>query len=558
MADSKPQPVRRVFSVLRHQRRDITAMYFYAVLAGMVQLSLPLGIQAIINFVLAGSVSTSLVILIIVVIAGVAINGWLQVNQMKITETVQQQLFVRYSFLYSHTLNHLNMRAADRYYLPELVNRFFDTVSLQKGISKLLLEVPAATVQIFFGLILLSFYHPVFILFGFLLLSVLYLIVAFSGRRGLSTSIEESNAKYSVAAYIEELARSLLSFKFSRAPGFHLNKTDGLVMSYLRSRTSHFKVLLTQYWVLVAFKVMITAAMLIVGAALLLEQQINIGQFIAAEIIIIMIITSVEKLIVNLDHVYDVLTSVEKLSVLPDKQAEQNGNLSLTPNDHGPSISVKNLSFGYNDSKAVLKNVSFELNAGQTLGIMGRHDSGKSTLLRVLTGAYHPFTGEINIDRTGLQYYDKQSLRNLTGIFFENQSVFAGSILENITMGNDEISLPQIRDTLEIVGLPPSIDLMTDISGQQLSSTFNRKILLARALINHPSILLLEEPWIGLEDIDARRIKNWLLENKNRSTIIVITDDPAFAAACDRLLLLEAGELKAFGDPTSVIKNLRP
>ena len=166
MATFRTNTVTKLLDVLRFQKAEITSIYFFAVFTGLVQLSLPVGIQSIISFVLGGSISTSLVLLIIFVILGVLAAGLLQVAQMKIIERIQQQLFVRYSFLYADTLPKLSMDEVNGYYLPELSNRFFDIVSLQKGISKILLDIPAASIQIIFGLILLSFYHPVFIFFG--------------------------------------------------------------------------------------------------------------------------------------------------------------------------------------------------------------------------------------------------------------------------------------------------------------------------------------------------------------------------------------------------------
>ncbi|MBC8034110.1 MAG: ABC transporter, partial [Chitinophagaceae bacterium] len=188
MAQGGKNVFQSIYEILLFEKREITSIYFYSMLNGLVVLSFPLGIQSIINFVIGGAVSTSLVLLVIFLIASVLINGLLQVNQMKLIEKIQQQLFVRYSFQYAQALPNLNLKETNNYYLPELVNRFFDTVSLQKGISKLLLDIPAATIQVIFGLLLLSFYHPVFILFGILLLTVLYIIIRFTGKRGLQTS----------------------------------------------------------------------------------------------------------------------------------------------------------------------------------------------------------------------------------------------------------------------------------------------------------------------------------------------------------------------------------
>ena len=178
MAEKRISTLARFLEILRFEKNEITSIYFYSIFAGLVQLSLPLGIQSIISFVLGGAISTSLVLMVIIVILGVFINGLLQVNQMKIIEKIEQQLFVRYSFQYAHKIPNLNQKEINDYYLPELVNRFFDTISLQKGIAKILLDIPAATIQIVFGLILLSFYHPVFIFFG--ISAIIILLCGFS------------------------------------------------------------------------------------------------------------------------------------------------------------------------------------------------------------------------------------------------------------------------------------------------------------------------------------------------------------------------------------------
>lgn len=541
--------VYKFLDLLRLEKTEIYSIYFYAILGGLIQLSLPLGIQSIISFVLGGAISTSLVLLIIVVIAGVFVGGLLKVNQMKIIEKIQQQLFVRYSFQYANNIPKLNLKDVDNYYLPELTNRFFDTVSLQKGISKLLLDVPAATIQILFGLILLSFYHPVFIFFGIILLFVVYMILRITGNKGLETSVQESNYKYMVAAYLQELARVVKTLKYSRDSKLHITKTDNYVSGYLTSRTSHFKILLYQYWTLIAFKVLVTTAMLVVGAFLLVDQQLNIGQFIAAEIVIIMIIDSVEKLIVNLEKVYDVLTSVEKITKVTEKPLEENGTVQLV-NDSALSIKSQHVSFGYSDSGIVLNDINFQINAGDRVCIKGAYSSGKSTLLRLLSGAYKDFGGTLLINNIPVTNYDMYSLRPRIGIFLSIQDIFKGTIRENICLGDDNIDYHQLDAITDITGLKPYIDSLkkgyeTEIQpvGQHLSGRVIKKILLCRAIVHKPQLLLLEEPWLGLEDEYAERIRKYLLNDLQNTTVVVVTNDTVFAKGCNQVFELNSGKL---------------
>jgi ATP-binding cassette, subfamily B, bacterial len=551
MPEKKVSTLARFLEILRHERHEISSIYFYSIFAGLVQLSLPLGIQSIISFVLGGAISTSLVLLVIVVILGVFLNGLLQVNQMKIIEKIEQRLFVRYSFQYAHTIPNLSPKEIDGYYLPELVNRFFDTISLQKGIAKILLDMPAASIQILFGLILLSFYHPVFIFFGILLLSTLYLILRTTGNRGLETSIEESNYKYKVAGFLQELARVITTFKFSRNKELHIRKTNDFVTGYLNARTAHFSILLFQYWTLIIFKVLIVSAMLIIGGYLLVNQQLNIGQFIAAEIVILMVLGSVEKLIVNLDKVYDVLTSIDKINKVTDKPTEEWGQLSFDDITGSLKISLKDVSFGYDEAKEVLHHVSLEIESGKTVCIAGRESSGKSTLLRLLSGSYKNYRGSIMINGLSLGNYDARTIRRNTGILVQVQDIFHGTLRENICVGDDSISHFEMNELAELVGLksfidqhPEGYELMIYPTGQHLSAKVIKMILLMRALIHKPAMLLLEEPWLELEDQYAENIKKYLLNYPKDKVLVVVTSDESFARLCDKVIVMEKGMIK--------------
>jgi len=552
MAEKRISTLARFLEILRFEKNEITSIYFYSIFSGLVQLSLPLGIQSIISFVLGGAISTSLVMMVIIVILGVFLTGLLQVNQMKIIEKIEQQLFVRYSFQYAHKIPQLSQKEINDYYLPELVNRFFDTVSLQKGIAKILLDIPAATIQIIFGLILLSFYHPIFIFFGILLMSILYLILRTTGNRGLETSIEESNYKYKVAGYLQELARVITTFKFSRNNSLHISKTDKYVTGYLSARTEHFRILLFQYWTLVIFKVLIVSAMLIIGGYLLVNQQLNIGQFIAAEIVILMVLGSVEKLIMNLDKVYDVLTSIDKITKVIDKPNEKSGEVLLSDIHGELRITVKDLCFGYEEGNNVLHNVSFEINAGEKICIMGKDNSGKSTLLRLLTGTYPNYKGNVHINGVPLSSFDTKSIRINTGILVQMQDIFQGTLRENICVGDDTVSQFQLNELAEVVGLKKFVDdhkegyeLELFPMGQHLSGRVIKMILLMRALIHKPKLLLLEEPWLGLEEEYATRIKNYLLQYDKQNVTVVVSNDESFAEKCNKVIVLENGTIKS-------------
>ena len=540
---AKTNPLARIARLVQEEKSEISSVYFYAILSSLIQLSLPLGIQAIIGFILGGAMSTSLVILIFLVVLGVLINGLLQMNQMKIIERIQQKIFVRYSFAFTSHIPRLDLQKIDSFYLPELVNRFFDIPVLQKSLSKILLDFPIAVTQILLGLLLLSFYHPAFIFFGVVLILLLTLIFYVTGDRGFQTSLEKSNYKYEVAGWLEEMARVIKQFKFSAHHSLHEKKADEKVVGYVEARKAHFSILLLQYKVLIGLKVIITAAMLIVGCILLLEQQINIGQFVAAEIVIFIVINSVEKLIVNLDSVYSTLTSVEKINKLLDKPAEEEGSFTVDGAD-AFAVEFRNVSFAYQEDRPILTNVNFSVRPGQKIAITGRDGSGKSTILKLLSGSYPSFSGSVLVNNVPIGNYNLEHLRSHTGIVLGQQDLFAGTVWENIALGDGEADKTYISQVVQAISLSNYIstmkegyDTVLDPTGKRLPKNVAQKILLARALAHKPKLLLLEEPWLGLDDSAKQQIQQFLLRDVT-ATLIVTTNDPDFIRQADQVIAI--------------------
>lgn len=543
--------------ILMLERKDFATACVFALLAGLVQLSLPLGIQSIISFVLAGTISTSIIVLIGMVVFGVFINGLLQVRQLQIIEKVKQKIFVRYSLEYCDRLPRLNIEKLDHVYLPEVVNRYFDTISLQKGIDKLMIELPAAVIQVVLGLLLLSFYHPVFIAFGLVLITIVFTIIRFTSTQGLQTAYRASTYKYAVAAWLQEIARTIKSFKYTKGTFLHMNKTDTLVSDYLTSRTSYFSILLIQFWSLISFKILITAAMLIIGAYLLVNQQINVGQFIAADIVIITIIASIEKLIINLDTVYDAIISVEKLSEIAEAETEQSGQLELPVMNEGISIEFDHVTFAYGNNNPVLKNITFSIGAGKMVQIKGISGSGKSTVLRLLTGAFKNYTGNILLNNAPVGNYQIANLRRNTGILLGSQDIFQGTLWENITMGNDAISIQQVNELCEITGLTPYVKSLpqgydTNILpvGNKLAENVRRNILLIRAVLAEHSLLLLEDPFAHLLPQNKIDVISYI-RNNTKSTILIASHDDTLGRYCDQVI-----ELSPEGEMMNIKNNV--
>jgi ATP-binding cassette, subfamily B, bacterial len=536
----------KLHKLIMTDKKDVTSVYFFAIVGGLISLTLPLGIQTIINFVMAATLSTSVVMLIGIVIFGVFLNGFVQVRQSQVIERIRQKLFTRYSLEFSSKIPQINLQEIDNYYLPEVVNRFFDIPALAKSIEKLLIEIPTSVIQILLGLILLSFYHPVFIAFGAFVLIVLIVIIRVTSPKGFETNMVSSDYKYKTAGWLQEVARGSKTFRYSKGSALHMQKSDILISDFLESRTAHFKILTTQYWSLIVFKILIVATMLIAGTWLLLNQQINVGQFIAADIVIILIINSVEKLIATMDNVYDSLTSIEKLSKIVDCKIEDSGSLTFSNKD-GCSINFKDVGFVYPNGSVALKHVEFELGNNEILCIKGQSGVGRSTVIRLLTGAYTGFSGSILLNKIPIGNYNLRDLRANTGIMLNEQDIFRGTILENLTMGNTDIPMIDITNLADKIGFTDFIvsnkngyDTILDPTGKRLNENVKQNIKLLRALLGKPTLLLLEKPLEHLSNKQQVEMMKYLRTESN-ATVIIISNDKDLLQQSDKVLVLENG-----------------
>lgn len=545
-------PLKRFYNLLKLDKRDVSQIFFYAIFAGLISLSLPLGIQAITNLIQSGRVSASWIALIILVVFGVVLVGILSLMQLRITENLQQKIFVRSSFDFGARLPKLKPNQLHNSYPPELANRFFDTLTIQKGTSKLLIDFSAAILQIVFGLILLSLYHPYFIVFGVMLFIFLYFIFKFSYNSGLETSLKESKFKYKVANWLQEMARNNYSFKNDLNYNYGLQKNNNLVTDYLNYREKHFEVIKRQFTQLIVFKVLITASLLLIGGFLVLSQEMNIGQFVAAEIIILLVINSSEKIIFGLETFYDVLTSVEKIGQVTDLELEEESTFNSDTCYTNISIETENLTFKFPESETeILNSISLKIDQGEKIVIEGENGSGKTTLIRILSGLLQKTSGAFYINDDTFKKIDLKQYRSQIGSIISSETPFEGTLLENITFNDKNISSENLKWALDgvqlssfIKSLPKGLDTRIFPEGKQLSSSNAQKLLLARSIIHKPKILFFEDPTDKMDENVANQIIDFITSEKNNWTIIVSSKNPYWKTKCNRRIIMQNGTIQ--------------
>lgn len=559
------EPFDRFLLMLKKDKAEILKIYTYAIFHGLVYLSLPLGIQSIINLIQGGLVSTSWIILVIFVISGVAITGVLQVKKLQLTEYLQQKIFTRAAFEFASRVPRIKMSEFNKHYAPELMNRFFDTITLQKGLSKILMDFSTASIQVIFGLILLSMYHPFFVVFSLILVLLVYSIFKLTAKKGLKSSLEESKNKYEVAHWLEELARTNMSFKLAGYTNLPLERINNSTTKYIDARETHFKILITQYIMMVIFKVLVATGLLAVGGYLVINQQMNIGQFVAAEIIILLVLSSVEKLILSLETIYDVLTAVDKIGYITDLEVDSDGGTLIPKEDikGGLKVEIKNLSFKYSDNiKNTLNNINVEINHNERLMISGNTDSGKSTLINILSGVYSPQSGFLSYNDLPLGNLNLMHLHSLIGDCLMVEDLFEGTLYENISMGRPDATFENVQWAVKSLGLDETIKSLpkgyeTRIKplGQQFSKGVVSKIILARSIADKPKLLLVKDLFATLPYNERNQIFDFLISDKNKWTLVVSSSDMELAKKMDQILIIKDGEILKKGTFEEV-KNL--
>jgi ABC-type bacteriocin/lantibiotic exporter with double-glycine peptidase domain len=391
----------------------------------------------------------------------------------------------------------------------------------------------------------------------------LWFIIRWTGPEGLETSIVESKYKYKAVHWLGEIARAFHAFKYAGDSTLPVERMDDVVTGYLKYRRKHFAVLVKQTIALIGFKTFITAAVLIIGATLVQSNRLLLGQFVAAEVVIVTVLAGVEKLITSLATVYDVLTSVDKSGHVADLPLEARGGLAPihTPGV-GVAIATKDLRYRYPSARsASVDGVTVQIAPGERVAIMGSDGSGQSTLLKLLGGIIDDYDGTIRFDGITLRDLDRPALRARIGQMLSWTDLFDGTIEENVSVGRAHITPRDVREALddlaltdEIQQLPQGIQTEITNGGRTLPTYLASKLLVAQGMVGRPRLIVLDDFFQNLDAASRTLIIKVLTDRKRPWTVITVSHDPQLLAAFDRVLIVDQGRLVREG-PFSVLRE---
>jgi ABC-type bacteriocin/lantibiotic exporter with double-glycine peptidase domain len=532
--------------LLQPERRDITAVTVYALAVAVLSLASPIAVESLVNTVAFGVLMWPVIVLAGVFATCLALAAAIRAMQIYVIECLQRRLFARVVADYAHRLPRVKLESLDHRHGPELANRFFDVLNVQKSLANLLLDGVALIVTALVGMVVLAFYHPFLIGFNVLLIICIAFILFVLGIGGIRTCLHESHAKYDVAAWLEELLRGLRGFKFAGGQQFVLDKADRLATEYIAARRAHFRVVWRQTVFSLGLQVVAGTILLGLGGWLVINRQLTLGQLVASELIVSLVVASVAKLGKYTETFYDLMTGAEKLGLLTDLPLERDTGEPLEKLGGGIAIHVRGL---VRVSQRNLPNpVDWHVAANERVAVIGPQGSGKTTVFEVLCGLRDPGQGVVELDGIDVRGLALEHLRDQVALV-DGADIFQGTVIDNIRVGRYNLSYTQIREALQIVGLtdvihtlPQGLDTpLTPIAGP-LSTSQALRLTLARALVGRPRLLILDGV---LDQLDHRHCPNLLPSIFDRSvpwTLIVSGTSPNIVGMCDRIISLSEGD----------------
>ena len=533
-------PLSRLFKLLQLEKKDIFVIVMLTFGAGFLALATPIAVQTLVNIVAMGNVVQPLIVVSLMLFLLLLLAGGLSLLEYYVVELIQRRIFVRNALQAAAQAQAMHVTVRDTQNPVELMNRFFDVSTVQKTSYQLLTRGLAAILQAIVGSFVLMFYSVYFGLGVLILFLITWFIITIIGRVAVYSAIQESYAKYDVAAWLETIGRNLNMFKFGSSQAYAMQRADELASNYLDRRKKHFATLLKQNMMGTFIYALAGTVMLGLGGWLVMKGQINLGQFVAAELIIFGVLSAFLTFINKLEYFYDLLAGLDKLGVIQDLPSERQG---------GHSLKVTQ-AYSVEANKVLLPNflrqseINLRLASGENLAILAEDDGAKTILAELLVGLRNPLSGVVKINDSDIRQLDLSSMRHHVA-FIGHVEILEESILANLTLQHPETSLNEVNSILNALGLadaiaalPNGLDAVLLPTGVSITHTQARMLMIARALLMKPHLIVVDSLLDGLHGDALNKACSSLQSSQNGWSLIVITSIGDIASRFNTVLEL--------------------
>lgn len=545
---SVKSPLARFWSLVHMERRDLAVVLAYAIGYGLMSLAVPIAVETLVTTVAFGSLMQPVITLMLLLAAGLAFAAVMRAYQYYVVELVQRRVFARAAVDVAHRMPRVSIERFEHGTPAELVNRFFDAITVQKSVGLLLVDGLAIVLEALLGMLLLAFYHPFLAAFDALLLLGIVFVLFGLGRGGPRAFVEASKAKFEVAAWLEEIAHHPIAFKSAGWSDYARERASDVIRRYLTKRAKRFRVVLRQIIGTYSLQVLANTALLGIGGYLVIQRQLTIGQLVASNLIVAAVVEGFTKFGKQIEAFYDLLAGLDKLGHLTDLPLERQGG-APSPARSGPaSVEVSGLAYAV-DGRALVPHLDLVLEAGSRTLVVGREGSGKSVLAELLFGLRSPTEGVVRVDGIDTRTLSLEGLRGTVALA-RDVEIFDGTIAENVSGGSALCDPEVTRAALDAVGLTTEIEafpqgLSTPLRDRKgpLSSGQRRRLALARCIAQRPRVLIVDETLDGLDDDRRARVVASLTAADAPWTLLVLAKDDHLASMFPRVLRVEGGRI---------------
>lgn len=310
----------------------------------------------------------------------------------------------------------------------------------------------------------------------------------------------------------------------------------------------------------------VSVIIIIVGVYLIIDGHLTQGGLIASYMLSARVMGPISQTAALLMQYHQAATALANLDQVMNKPVDRpDGSHWISRARFQGGIEFKQVSFKYpNDEREVLRNISFKIEPGERVAILGRNGSGKTTLEKMIAGLYEPTTGTVLVDGIDVRQLDPAELRRNIGFVSQDVNLFYGTLRDNIALGAGHVSDEALLEAVQLSGLtefvnqhPAGLAMPVGEHGQLLSGGQRQSVTIARALINDPSILLFDEPTGAMDHSSEEEFKRNISAYSQGKTLVVITHRTSLLELVNRIIVIDAGKIVADGAKDKVVEALR-